>query len=84
VPEGEVVRVREASPPQVTSGIYPRKHKYEREDPILGVVRLCGRCEEEWPLDSEFWYFKRGGSVMGPCRACWSERNKSQPFRAHP
>jgi hypothetical protein len=25
------------------------------DDPILGPVRYCGRCEEWWPLDREFW-----------------------------
>jgi hypothetical protein len=59
VPEGEVVRVREASPPALTS-------KFERRDPILGIVRLCSGCEEEWPVDDEF--YRPLDDTL--CRAC--------------
>ncbi len=46
-------------------------------DPVLGVVRLCRGCGETWPKDKEFWYFRTAdGSVLGWCRACWSERTK--------
>lgn len=49
-------------------------------DPILGVVRRCTRCQETWPKDEEFWYFRQTGpekgEVLGKCRACWSERIK--------
>jgi hypothetical protein len=31
-----------------------------RDDPELGVVRLCGACGEEWPFDSEFWHITDG------------------------
>ena len=47
--------------------------KLERVDPILGLVRLCRGCGEEWPVDDEFFFFQRG-RVMGRCKACWSER----------
>jgi hypothetical protein len=51
-----------------------------REDDVLGTVRLCRGCGEEWPLDDEFWYFHqdRHGKtrVMGRCKACWSDRKK--------
>ncbi len=56
----------------------------ERDTEDLGWVRLCRRCNEEWPIDEEFWYFqnKRGRRVvMGHCRACWSERDRSRWFR---
>ena len=52
-----------------------------RDDPILGNVRLCNRCREEWPVDDDFWYFqvRRGKrQVMGHCKACWSERDRSK------
>ena len=43
----------------------------------LGTERLCLRCQEWWPVDDEFWYFrKRDGGILGWCRACWSERNR--------
>jgi hypothetical protein len=48
----------------------------ERIDPELGRVRLCGRCQEEWPRDREFWFFKANGNVLGYCKACWSERRR--------
>lgn len=54
-----------------------------RLDPELGVVRLCGRCEEEWPDDDEFWL---GGVEM--CRACYAEfiaevrRHRREQMRA--
>ena len=57
----------------------------ERVDPLLGLVRWCARCGEEWPLDEEFWYFERcrhrtdhGQDVLGHCKACWSERPKKK------
>lgn len=53
----------------------------ERDDTILGRVRLCRRCNEDWPLDSEFWFFQtRNGTVrvLGYCKACWSERDRSR------
>ena len=31
-----------------------------REDPELGIVRLCRACGEEWPFDSEFWHLRNG------------------------
>ena len=45
-----------------------------RIDDILGLVRLCRRCGEEWPVDDTFWFFDRKGKVLGHCKACWSER----------
>lgn len=55
--------------------IAPANSPLERDDPILGRVRLCRGCDEEWPLDTEFWY-QQGGRVLGRCRACWSERER--------
>lgn len=28
----------------------------QRTDPILGPVKVCTGCGEEWPLDPEFYY----------------------------
>jgi hypothetical protein len=50
----------------------------ERTDTILGRVRLCTTCKEDWPVDEEFWYFDRDGRVMGRCRACWVDFNRSR------
>lgn len=40
-----------------------------RTDPVLGPVKVCTGCGEEWPLDPEFFYvhtvrpgtYRRGG-----------------------
>lgn len=50
----------------------------ERDDTILGRVRLCTTCKEDWPLDEEFWYFDRKGKVLGRCKACWSDWNRER------
>lgn len=53
----------------------------ERDTEDLGIVRLCRRCGEEWPRDDDFWFFqeRRGvRRVMGHCKACWSERDRSK------
>lgn len=50
----------------------------ERTDTILGRVRFCNWCKEDWPLDEEFWYFDREGKVQGRCKACWVEFNKAR------
>lgn len=48
-----------------------------RDDPILGVVKICRECKEEWPVDPEF-YGKTGPALKGwlkaVCRACIAER----------
>ncbi len=47
-----------------------------RDDPILGPVRLCPTCSEEWPFDDEFWHMRDGRlSPSWPrrCRACCSD-----------
>ena len=49
--------------------------RLDSTDPELGTVRLCRRCGETWPKDEEFFYFAADGSVMGHCRACWSDYN---------
>ncbi len=53
----------------------PADSPLERDDPILGRVRLCRGCGEDWPLDTTFWY-AQGDRPMGRCRACWSERSR--------
>ncbi len=50
----------------------------DRVDSILGPVRLCTRCGEEWPVTEEFWY--RDGHdkrwLRSPCRDCYLEDRK--------
>lgn len=48
------------------------------EDEVLGTLRHCSRCSEDWPLDEEFFYFTARGQVIGHCRACQSERAKAR------
>lgn len=52
----------------------------ERDTEDLGIVRLCRKCGEEWPRDEEFWFFdaRRPDTVMGHCKACWSDRDRSK------
>ena len=54
----------------------------ERDTEDLGVVRLCRKCNEEWPVDGDFWYFDARGKVMGHCKACWSDRDRTKYKRA--
>ena len=44
-------------------------------DPILGPVKRCPKCGEDWPADAEFYYprHKGGSALQSWCRACWSE-----------
>lgn len=54
-----------------------------RDDPLLGPVKVCTGCGEEWPTDAEFWYVQRlkpgrESRLYAKCRACWSERNKAE------
>jgi hypothetical protein len=53
-----------------------------RMDPELGLVRVCTRCRDEWPLDSEF--FPRGqvDGFHSWCRACWAEYSRERRRRA--
>lgn len=48
----------------------------ERIDPVLGKVRLCTCCDEEWPRDPEFWYFESNGKILSWCRACYADRSR--------
>lgn len=43
------------------------------DDPELGPLRRCPRCEEWWPDDEEFFYVS-GGKRHSWCRACYLER----------
>ena len=47
----------------------------------LGTERLCTWCGEWWPQDEEFWYFQKGGAVMGRCKACWSDWKRQERRR---
>lgn len=42
--------------------------RVERIDKLLGVVRKCPRCGEEWPSDGEFFF-----QAQCYCRACFVE-----------
>jgi hypothetical protein len=50
----------------------------------LGTERLCRGCGDWWPLDGTFWYFKRDGTVMGRCKACWADRRATDDKRPPP
>lgn len=47
-----------------------------REDELLGRVRECPQCKEEWPWDSEFWHISDGefhGAWPHRCIACCAD-----------
>lgn len=47
-----------------------------RDDPVLGRVRLCPGCGDEWPFDDEFWHMRNGrldGNRPARCRACCAD-----------
>jgi hypothetical protein len=48
----------------------------------LGEERRCFDCGEWWPVDETFWYFDARGKVMGRCRACWVDFNRSRRSKA--
>lgn len=37
-----------------------------------GMEKLCSKCGEYWPDDSEFFYIKRG-KTASQCKACENE-----------
>ena len=39
----------------------------------LGLEKSCGRCDDFWPADEEFFH-KRGEGLHSYCKACVSER----------
>lgn len=47
----------------------------DRTDPVLGLVRRCRCCREEWPLTGEFYAVNNrtpGGRLLS-CNACRAE-----------
>lgn len=38
----------------------------------LGTEKLCIHCNEYWPLDDEFWYFKNNTTKKGVVRQAMS------------
>lgn len=50
-------------------------------DPELGLVRYCKKCDDWWPLDSEFWYFEAGRPGAAHCKACWWETKRAADDR---
>ena len=51
------------------------------EDPELGPVRFCVRCDEWLPDDAEFWYTSRRGYLT--CQACQAEWGAARYRRLH-
>ncbi len=45
-------------------------------DEVLGPVRWCSGCDEEWPADAEFW-----PDGADRCRACSLERRERKRER---
>lgn len=57
-----------------------------RLDAELGAVRYCPRCDEEWPLDAEFWHWRKasreGRGPIALCRCCLQE-NRRRSYVIH-
>lgn len=52
--------------------------RLERRTCVLtpcGLEKLCPRCRQYWPMDTEFWFANRGTSdgLFQWCRACYVE-----------
>ena len=39
----------------------------------LGLEKLCARCHEFWPADTEFFH-RKGTGLHSYCKACVTER----------
>jgi hypothetical protein len=52
-------------------------------DAELGRVKLCPKCREWWPADTEFYFPDRArNGLQSWCRACWSEHIQRPEVRA--
>lgn len=42
----------------------------------LGLERWCHRCDEYWPVDTDFWFWQPSSSarISWVCRACYREQ----------
>jgi hypothetical protein len=61
--------------------VRPHKVLGAKEDPELGPVFTCIKCEDEWPADYDFWAKPTQG---GKCLACeWEERPEEMRTNAH-
>ncbi|WP_018169114.1 hypothetical protein [Thioalkalivibrio sp. ALMg9] len=50
----------------------------------IGMERLCSRCAQYWPLDTEFWQWtpRKSGGVHNYCKACDRERRDGRkPYK---
>jgi hypothetical protein len=61
--------------------VRPHKVLGAKEDPELGPVFTCTKCEDEWPADYDFWSKPTQG---GDCLACeWEGRPDGMRTNAH-
>ena len=52
----------------------------------LGLEKLCPKCREYWPLDSEFYHCNLNGVMPGYCAGCeaeWKRDKKSRLSELH-
>jgi hypothetical protein len=61
--------------------VRPHKVLGAKDDPDLGPVFTCIKCQDEWPADYDFWAKPTQG---GKCLACeWEDRPKEMRTNAH-
>jgi hypothetical protein len=53
--------------------VKPVREPKEKDDPELGRVRYCQKCDEWWPATREFFYSRGGHKLHSWCRACCQE-----------
>lgn len=56
-----------------------------KEDPDLGTVRWCARCEDWWPIDDPLFYYverRVGGKVAYHCVWCNADNQRRYRERA--
>lgn len=46
--------------------------KQQFRETELGRERLCNKCRDYWPDDSEFFYLSKGEPAQ-PCKACYHQ-----------
>jgi len=52
--------------------------------PIIGRMKLCNRCDEHWPADSDFFHTsqKKKDGLNNWCKACYREFNYGmEPYK---
>lgn len=61
----------EPSPDALLAGLTSGRYQHQAD----GLYKLCSRCQEYWPADSQFFgMIPKGDGIDNTCRACYYER----------